>query len=438
MHGVREIVRHEGGVAVVLALVALLPLTALVVVLLTMSAFEPQIASNLAATNQAQYLAEAGIEAAFDALASTVNWSAVLAGPPAATCTVGVVAPGTVQGAVLPGLSASAGTYTVRVRNDCFSNARSNPSSDSALTGVPLDASATVDTNDRLILTSTGTIGTAMRTNTVVIRKVSFPPIRAALAFPGVGANVDFSGSFAIRGVDTNQDGTNGPGSAVLGLAVGVVANEADIEIALQNNPQTSVEGKSQVDPATTTRGPDTVAFDAALTSQAVIDFVNAVRQTADIKIAAGARGFSIRNIGSACDFQGNGIDCWGTDSRPKVVYVKGSSDERVAALDVSGTSMGSGLLIVEDGTVALTGDFRWNGPVILSGRNVGIRYYGGGNRDIYGAVVVNETRSDGPPNLEADMSGTATLSYSTQALANAMTAVGNRRLMTLYNWQDQ
>ena len=35
-------------------------------------------------------------------------------------------------------------------------------------------------------------------------------------------------------------------------------------------------------------------------------------------------------------------------------------------------------------------------------------------------------------------MSGTATLSYSTQALANAMTAVGNRRLMTLYNWQDQ
>src|SRR5947207_5180313 len=205
MHGVREIVRHEGGVAVVLALVALLPLTALVVVLLTMSAFEPQIASNLAATNQAQYLAEAGIEAAFDALASTVNWSAVLAGPPAATCTVGVVAPGTVQGAVLPGLSASAGTYTVRVRNDCFSNARSNPSSDSALTGVPLDASATVDTNDRLILTSTGTIGTAMRTNTVVIRKVSFPPIRAALAFPGVGAHVDFSGSFAIRGVDTHH-----------------------------------------------------------------------------------------------------------------------------------------------------------------------------------------------------------------------------------------
>src|SRR5256886_6945381 len=51
-----------------------------------------------------------------------------------------------------------------------------------------------------------------------------------ALSFPGVEADVDFSGSsFTIQGRDTNMDGTNGPANPVFGISVGVAANEAGI-----------------------------------------------------------------------------------------------------------------------------------------------------------------------------------------------------------------
>ncbi len=184
MNRVRAIVEDERGVAVVVALVALVTLTALVLAFLAVGALEPQISANFASATQARHVAEAGVEAAFDQLALLlVNpanvataWDAALVG---ATCAQGAIVPNTQASQTLPGLTSASGTFTVRVRNDCLA-------ADSTLTGVAVEANATADTNSRLIVTSIGTVGTATKTVTAVVKRVALPTINGALAFPGV------------------------------------------------------------------------------------------------------------------------------------------------------------------------------------------------------------------------------------------------------------
>ena len=437
MSRLRAIARDERGIAVVVAMVALLALSALVMAFLSMSAFEPQISANLAAGTQARYLAEAGVEAAFDNLANTADWDTALL---TATCTTGALAPNTLLAMAIPGKTTASGTYTVRVRNDCFVG-DATTSADNVLTGVTLEtvANATNDTNNRLIVTSTGTIGTTTRTVKVVIRKIQMPTINAALAFPGANADVDFSGSaFTIRGIDTamGSETTNGTGPNVLGISVGDAANETVVQAGLANNQQNSVSGKSDTDPATTSTGAGTVGHDTTLTSATVSDFVSALKSAADISLTANGSDFSISNMGSTCSTAPNGATCWGTTTDPKIVYLKGDSAGN--GLDISGTSSGTGILIIENGTLDITGNFTWNGPIIVSGTGVKVRYHGGGNQTIWGGVIVNELSNDGTTNLEADIAGNAKIFYSTEAIAAVMNGLGGRKFMSLYSWQEQ
>lgn len=148
---------HERGAALVLALVILVGLTTLALALLSISTLEPLISGNHADMLRARYLAEAGIEQAFDTLASAVgSWDTYLIG---ATCTAGAVL---VQSGI-PGVSAAYGEFTVRIRNDCASG-------DDRLTGAGgEDAAADRDTNGKVIIASTGVSRTTAQTVTAVV-----------------------------------------------------------------------------------------------------------------------------------------------------------------------------------------------------------------------------------------------------------------------------
>jgi Tfp pilus assembly protein PilX len=450
MKTLRMVARDERGVAVVVGLIALLSLTALVLAFLAISAFEPQIAANLSSATQARYLAEAGVEAGFDGLANTTNWSTALTG---ATCSQGAVAPTTTQNSALPGMTSSSGTYTVRVRNDCTAG-------DNTMTGVTVEASATTDGNSRVILVSTGTLGNATKTVTVVVKKAALPAINAALAFPGLNSDIDFSGSsFSISGKDTNIDLTAGTSAPVFGISVGTNSNNnlSNVRTGLANNQQNSVNGRDASDdpspPNTftngvrTTNGDYAAAFDTTLTSAAVTDFVNAVKGNADITVDApkpssgNAAAVSLQNIGNSCSSSINDSNCWGTDANPKIVYVKGNTttdaSSEYTAVKLTGNSSGTGILIIENGSFEVEGSFTWKGPIIVQGNNVKLRYSGGGDKNMFGSVIVNELVPNGSTNLEAEISGNAKIFYSTQANNIAMNGIGGRRLMSLYSWQE-
>lgn len=152
-------VSGERGAALPLALLTLVGLTTLALALLAISAQDPQISRNHADWLRARYLAEAGLEYAFDTLATTTGgWDELLAG---ATCTRGAV----LLESSLPGAGPANGTFIVRVRNDCAA-------ADERLTGAALETgsnAATRDTNGRVLVASTGTIGATTQTVRAVI-----------------------------------------------------------------------------------------------------------------------------------------------------------------------------------------------------------------------------------------------------------------------------
>jgi Tfp pilus assembly protein PilX len=145
------------GAALILALMVLVGLSAIMLALLSVGAIEPQISRNHLDLMRARYLAEAGIEQAYDTLAVNAGaWSDYLTG---ATCTAGAV----LADASLPGSSRTQGHFTVLVRNDCGPG-------DEALTGVARDAiDPARDANGKVIVSSTGVAGRTSQTITVVV-----------------------------------------------------------------------------------------------------------------------------------------------------------------------------------------------------------------------------------------------------------------------------
>ncbi|MBI4590869.1 MAG: hypothetical protein HY725_18755 [Candidatus Rokubacteria bacterium] len=423
-------VKDQRGVALPLALIGLVSLSGLLLVFLHLGATESLIGKSHAELTEARFVAEAGIEWAYDNLISNPDWNAVLLGPDGLADTAD---DGKLATAVsLPGLSAASGTFTVTVRNDAQAG-------DSRITGAPLDTGGGFnDTNGRIIVTSVGVVGAATRTVRVAMRRITLPPLVAALALPGAESETTFNGnSFTVNGTDTNLDDTPGPGDPVWGIAVGAgnTANETVVQNSLSAQQQNNVTGKAQ-NQGQPGSGNNAISPDPQLTSPAVSDFITSVKSSADLTmVSTQANPLSFTNIGASCASNPGSTTCWGTQANPKIVYIKGEPDPTSAfsALQVSGNSSGTGILIVEDGDLRISGNFRWNGIIIVTGKWVGIGYMGGGWQSVYGAVISNETATD-PGFREALVSGNAKINYSTQAIGLAGQI---RKLVTLTSWGE-
>src|SRR3990172_1790561 len=381
-------IRDQRGVAFPLALFALVLLTGMLLVFLTMGGMETSVAANLDDVTRARYVAESGLEWAFDQL---VLAAAVPNGWNTALSTNGGQM-GT--GMPLPSLTAALGTFSVTVRNDNLPN-------DNLLTGQAVDpGTPTNDTNRIVILTALGTYNGATRQLQQV---VSHPDLNlpGGLNLPGLGTNTSFSGSaFTITGNDTNPlDDSAGAGipgicpQTVWGVGTANAATENVVQASLSNSQKNNVTGKPQ-NPGPGF-GDNTIAPEPSLTSAQIQKFVDAVRPYADISLqASGTNQLSYQNIGDTCAANQSDPNCWGTTANPKIVYVKGTVDPAQAfyAMSISGTSTGAGILIPEDGDLNVTGNFRWEGLIIVTGQYVGLRYGGGGNQTMYGGMGGNET----------------------------------------------
>ena len=431
-------IRDQRGVAFPLALFALVLLTGMLLVFLTMGGMETSVAANLDDVTRARYVAESGLEWAFDQLVSAAalpnGWNTVLSTNGGQMAT----------GMPLPSLAAAFGTFSVTVRNDNLAN-------DNVLTGLPLcpnsaplcspdGGGATNDTNRVVILTALGTYNGATRQLQQV---VSHPDLTlpGGLNLPGLGTNTSFSGNaFTISGNDTNLDDSAGAGipglcaPTVWGVGTANASIESDVQASLSNAQKDNVTGKAQ-NPGPGI-GDNTITPDPTLTPAQIQKFVDALRPYADISLQASGMGqLSYQNVGATCAANLNDPNCWGTASNPKIVYVKGTVDPAQAfyAMSISGTSTGAGILILEDGDLNVTGDFRWEGLIIVTGQYVGLRYGGGGNQTMYGGMIVNETASVNSE-VEVDAMGNAKILYSCQAIENARNM---RRLFRANSWRE-
>jgi hypothetical protein len=143
------------GLALPLALFALVILSGLLLALLSMAGMEPEIAANQTDLSRARYLAEAGIEWALDRgialglLSGDLGEGVELTGP---------------GGQPLPGLPPGSATFTVSLRND-------HRPGDGQITGqAPDPGGPNQDTNGIVLLTATGAVRGAVSRIQVVLR----------------------------------------------------------------------------------------------------------------------------------------------------------------------------------------------------------------------------------------------------------------------------
>src|SRR5262245_6072484 len=481
MNRIVTALRDERGVALVMAMVMLVAMTGLMLAFLSVSAFEPQISQNLATTAQARFVADAGLEWAFNQLATIppatlaanscasimstlcdlpkvqkAYWDALLATPGKID---GVVTPGVISGVTemqIPGpaapMSAAFGTFVVRVRND-------NLGGDNLLTGCPNNArlacngnaldpgGAASDTNSVVVVVARGTVRGIRKTVTAAVLR---PPalnfdFNGAVSFPGTQADAGFSGdNFQISGKDWKMPAAgvtpavpDGVNPAVWGIAVSNAypAHETDVEAQVSGAQADNITGK-QENVAQVGQGANTINTDPGATMNAVHDFIKAVGKlppSADVFQYSS----SMSNPLSLSD------QTWGSPTNPVIVHVKGTEPDptsKFTALTLSGNTVGYGILIVEDGDFKINGNFRWNGPVIVSGGYVGIGFMGGGDQQVYGAVISNETAPDEAPGFKEGLfAGNAKIRYSKEALSFAINGFFNKRsAVEIFSWREQ
>jgi hypothetical protein len=181
------------------------------------------------------------------------------------------------------------------------------------------------------------------------------------------------------------------------------------------------------------------VAADPALVPRTVSDFVSAASSVADIVVDARAdTAASIRDVGSTCSADAAGAGCWGTRSRPQIVHLRGVNpdiDGRPASIAIVGDSRGTGILVIENATIEIAGHFRWDGLIVVTGRNAGIRYRGDGAQWVYGATIMHAWSDES--STTADIQGPVSLLYSREAIDLVRKGLG-RRLVTTSGWAER
>jgi hypothetical protein len=493
----RAVMRDQRGVALPLALIAMLILTMLVLTVLNLGAVEPQISKNLSDTARARHMAEAGIEWAFDCLADQ-DLSAFLAGPDGvqntsddtlATSVAGqaigarmdaTFCPNSPPPGTLPGLAAGTGTFAVTIRNDSI-GAGGGYAGDQVLTGVAIDGGGKfTDSNGVVILTATGTYGTSIRRITAVVSRntlivnaaASLPGMQADTYMNGVVANQTIDGRDWLR-TDSNGGSPTGTGPMRYGITTqpGIQTNlgityEANVENAFDTvAKQNTVQGKSQ-STGLLTSGLSAIAPDGALTPATMLTFLTKLAANPSTTVIqssmacplvlTGAVGTptapTLSTAGSSCPGNppiGQQLNL-GTTADPKLVYFRGELDtsSNFTGLNLQGTIKGAGILVVEDGDLAINTsgaglsiqgrnvDFYWDGIVIVTGRYVGTGFRSTSNTEIRGGFISNEAIWNEAAGYYEFLNQANSLAIrnSTQNINMALRAAYNQRIIS---WRE-
>jgi hypothetical protein len=123
----------------------------------------------------------------------------------------------------------------------------------------------------------------------------------------------------------------------------------------------------------------------------------------------------------------------WGTRTTPELRCIDGLP-ESADGVTLAGNMTGAGILIVRNADLILTGSFRWDGLVIVTGADVSLKVIGSGVNEVVGASVVNETGS-APGKAIMNLEGNIRIVYSRQALEHTGQLIPASILNNTYNY---
>jgi hypothetical protein len=102
--------------------------------------------------------------------------------------------------------------------------------------------------------------------------------------------------------------------------------------------------------------------------------------------------------------------------------------------MTVGGNFSGVGILVVRNAELVVNGVFRWEGLIIVTGTGVGFRVVGEENKEVYGALMINETDSVAAttPTILA-LQGAIKIFYSRSALDRVVSLLPSQTLENVY-----
>jgi Tfp pilus assembly protein PilX len=329
---------------------------------------------NLRSATAAAYLADAGIEWSKQQIAATATMPPVLSD--------------TTQGL-------SAGSYAVSF----------------------LSSNLTDPLSVRVVLRSVGSANTAIQSVHAQISK-SYDLSDGALALRGRARSIIFAAtSFSISGLDHDLvTGTPLSGSrprAGISVAATAVLNQL----------------AGALDPVRTKNISGDDGSGAVIGTSDRISGNDAARLADDLCAAVNSVVLMVPSAGSLSV----AAQTWGNRAAPEVHCVNGLSSSGDSVVFGANTG-GAGILVVRDAELVLAGDFNWDGWIIVSGSDVGLRVMGAAHKQILGAVLIHDSgnaTASGPAML--DLQGLLAVRFSRQALNLAASLVPRTTLEAVY-----
>ena len=265
-----------------------------------------------------------------------------------------------------------------------------------------------------IVVRSTGTIGSSAHTVKAQLRK-AYDLADGALGLRGNGSQVVLSGgAILVSGLDHdpvsgNIDSTAKPRTAV---TTGDDSLLGLVNVAASGLPAGSLESGAG-NPASAT----SEYLPAAALSQLASSLCGQATANVSTVPVTGALVYEDQT--------------WGTRANPELRCIDGLS-EPGDGVTLAGVINGSGILIVRNADLIVTGSLRWEGLVIVSGTDVGLKVTGSGSKEILGALIINET---GTPVSKAilDIQGNVRLLFSRQGLAQTAPLISPAILNNTY-----
>lgn len=269
-----------------------------------------------------------------------------------------------------------------------------------------------------IVYRSDGRLRTATQTVQAQVRK-SYDLADAALVLRGNSRGVQLAAnSFAISGLDYDPisatpltDARERPA-----ISVGAAMQRAQFQDALNPSQRTFLTG--------TDSSGASISLSDRLASEAILRLVSGVCASAQAQSA------TLPSEGRLLVAD----QVWGNSANPQIRCIEGLSQSG-DQVSVNGSLIGAGILVIRDVSLVLSGSFRWDGLVVITGNDVGVRVSGEESKEIYGALIVNETGPAlGAGDPLVDVQGNVRIRFSRAALAAAARLIPSVALDNLYS----
>jgi hypothetical protein len=124
--------------------------------------------------------------------------------------------------------------------------------------------------------------------------------------------------------------------------------------------------------------------------------------------------------------------ETWGTRSSPQLRCIEGLTGP-ADFVNLGGGIAGAGILVVRNAELITSGSFRWEGLILVTGRNVSFKAMGAESKEIYGAMMIQETGTPGTETAILDIQGSVRVLFSRPALSQAVSLIPSGILQPAY-----